>query len=393
MRRDITRLLLIVACLAFGLCFLGVPSPAAAADKKKAWASKKHKKTHHKSSKPKAAAAKAGGASGGAAAASAKADDEEEDDDNSASAEDDEKQDQAAPKGKAKASGDDGEREARNNDDEKGGGDDDEGDGSVVRRKAKRPVAEEGGGAPVAFELRAGPRGIHRSFNFNDPLSNHAQGVTPPYSYALGAGAAPFLDLGFYPGAFATRGFGANVGLVAKYERLVGTKTTAPNGASFDALAQQYEVGARGRLPLGDNELGLTASYGKQTFHVTQTDMGPTGTSVPNVDYSFVGLDLDGRLAVTSAVELGAHLGSRLVLDTGALGQTWFTTVKTTSIDAGAWFAIRLTRMFSGVAGVDFMRYAFNFNPVPTNNPVVAGGAVDQYISGYAALRITVPGS
>ena len=48
--------------------------------------------------------------------------------------------------------------------------------------------------------------------------------------------------------------------------------------------------------------------------------------------------------------------------------------------------------MFSIVAGVDFLRYAFNFNPVPTTNAVVAGGAVDQYISGYLALRVSISG-
>jgi len=40
--------------------------------------------------------------------------------------------------------------------------------------------------------------------------------VPKPYSYSLPAGPVPFVDLGLYPGAFATRGFAANIGLVAE---------------------------------------------------------------------------------------------------------------------------------------------------------------------------------
>jgi hypothetical protein len=383
MRGDVRRVLLVLFLFTFGFGFLHA-SPAAAADKtdkKKAWAAKKHHKTHHKSGKPKAVGAAAGAAPSGGAAP-AEADDEEE---GGETAEAGDQQDDAKAKPKAKPASSDSsdEREAS---DEKAGGDDDDDDNNtgVVRRKAKRPTMEEGGAPPIAFELEAGPRAIHRSFDFNSP----AAGMTP-FRYALPAGPAPFVDLGIYPAAFATRGFAANLGLIANYERLIGAKT---EGSNQTTGGQQLEFGVRGRVPVGENELGLAVSYGKHTFHVTDNDPGPAMGTVPNVDYTFAGIGVDGRLRL-SPIEIGAHVGTRLVFSTGSLGDEWFRTVKTGSIAAGVSIAYRLSTVFDVVGGVDLMRYAFDFNPVVPTNPLIVGGAVDQYISGYVALRVSLSGS
>jgi hypothetical protein len=380
MHARLTRLLLVVFVL-FGLV-VGVSSTAEAASKKK----KHAHKTHHHASKP----AKATGTGGATKATAAPA--EEADEDEGDEADDDEKQDDAKAKPKAKAAAsDEGSGEAS---DEKG--DDDDGDGTVVHRKAKRPVAEEGdGSAPVALELSAGPRAIHRSFDFHDPLSDHNPTALKPYSYVLPAGPAPFVDLGIYPLAFATHGFLANIGLIGRYEKLIGTKTSAPGGATalgFATYGQQLEVGARVRLPLGAHEVGVGASYGKHAFHVSANDPGPSaGSTVPNVDYTFIGVGVDARVRL-HPIELGAHVGTRFVSKTGALAEQWFNTTKTTSLAAGVSVGYQITPIFGVVAGADVLRYAFDFNPVDTSSLVVAGGAVDQYISGFLALRVSISG-
>jgi hypothetical protein len=402
MRVQHHRVLMVLFCLAFGFGLLGVSTPAAAADKKKAWASKKHKKTHHKASKP---AAKAAG-SAKAAAPAEEADDDEGGDDAEAAAKDEDTKakPKAASSGKAKndnrtdeksdkdESSDDDERQAskRKSDD-----DDDEGSSTVVHRKAKRPVMEGEPGALIALEVAAGPRAVHRSFDYNDPLSNHLTTVGKPYGYQLKVAPAPFVNLGFYPAAFATRGLAAGLGIVGSYEKIVGTQSPDVTGTNVSTVAQQFEVGLRGRLPLAAHEVGVSATYGQQTFHVNGTDPGPgsnpmmPNSTVPNVDYTFVGLTADARLRF-SPFEIGAHIGTREVLDTGSLNKNWFSTVKTQTIDAGVSLAYRLTPMFDVLGGVDLMRYAFNFNP--NTNTVVAGGAVDQYISGYLALRVSLSG-
>jgi hypothetical protein len=386
---------LLVFCLAFGFGLVGVSSPAAAADKKKSWPSKKHHKAH-KASKPVKAS------TGGAAPATADdADDDSDDDadDSKSAAKDDSAK--AKPKAKAQATdakpsddkADDGEREASDDRSSGGGDDDDEGGSTVVHRKAKRPTMESGNKGAIALEVTAGPRGIHRTFDFNDPLYNRDPSAHQPFAYKLRLAPAPFLDLGFYPGAFATRGMAASFGLVARYEKLVATQTADNNGNTFNTLGQQLEVGVRGRMPVGEHEVGVTASYGKHTFHIASDDPGPAmGSQVPNVDYTFVGLGIDGRVRL-SPIEIGAHVGTRFVMKTGDLASVWFSTTKTTSIDAGFSIAYQLTPLFSVVGGMDFLRYAFDFNPVDPNAYLVAGGAVDQYISGFLALRVTLSGS
>ncbi|HVU51006.1 MAG TPA: hypothetical protein VHL80_09995 [Polyangia bacterium] len=392
MRAAVTRILLVFGLvLAFGV--VAVSSPAAAADKSWPSKKKKHKKSH-KASKPAKPA--------GTGAAPAQDDEEEDDaDDNAATAAkaggNDGEDAKPKPKAKAQAADDkagdkDDEREA-SDEKKKDDDDDDEGGSTVVRHKAKQPVMEGEGGAPVALEVMAGPRAVHRTFDFNDPLADHNSMAARPYGYKLQLAPAPFVDLGFYPGAFASRGAAASFGLIARYEKIVGTQTQNVDGSTFDTLAQQFEVGVRGRMPLGENEVGVTASYGKHTFHVAEKDPGPAlGSTVPNVDYTFAGLDLDGRLRL-SPIELGAHVGTRFVMKTGDLASVWFSTTKTTSIDAGLSVAYRLTPLFSLVGGVDLLRYAFDFNPVNAGNYIVAGGAVDQYISGFVALRVSLDGS
>jgi hypothetical protein len=378
------RLIRLVVLVSFVFGLVGVSSTALAASKKK----KKHAhKTHHHASKP----AKATG-TGGAAKATAAPAEEADEDDGDESDDDDEKQDDAKAKPKAKAAASD-----ETSDDasaEKGGGDDD-GDASVVHRKAKRPADEEEGSALVALELSAGPRLVHRSFDFHDPLSDHNPTAVKPYSYVLPAGPAPFVDLAIYPLAFTTHGFLANIGLIGRYEKLIGTKTPAPDGATavgFATYGQQLEVGARVRLPLGAHEVGVGASYGKQAFHVEASDPGPSsGSTVPNVDYTFIGVGVDARVRL-HPIELGAHVGTRFVSKTGALAEQWFNTTKTTSIAAGVSAGYQITPLFGVVAGADILRYAFDFNPVDTTSLVVAGGAVDQYISGFLALRVSIPG-
>jgi len=400
MRAQLHRIVVILICLVFGV--VGVSSPSAAADKKKAWPTKAHHKTRHRTSKP----AKSVGASrsGGAAPA----EDAAEDDDADESAEDDDttseskkneakrnepKKELAKGRGKAKAKAkpadeeDDDEREA--SDERRGDDDDSDGDAPVVRRKARH--ARAAAGAAVAVELSAGPRAVHRSFTFNDPLSNYVPTAAKPYSYVLPAGPVPFVELGLYPGAFGASGLAANLGLVARYEKLLST-TTAGAGPTASTFGQQLEVGARGRIPLGDHELGLGAAWGKQAFHVNETDPGPAGGSqIPNVDYSFVALGADARVRL-APIELGAHLGTRLVYNTGSLAKNWFPTTKTTALEAGISMAYSVSSFFQVVAGADLLRYGFAFNPVPPGNAIVAGGAIDQYISGFLALRVSISG-
>jgi hypothetical protein len=377
------------------LALLLAPAPSAWAAKHKKPAKTWPKKSSSKSDKKAAPAADDADEDSGAKPAAQKGGD---DDDDAPETKPDTKSDKAKAASKAsklKMDEDGDEKEARKSkdDDDDSGGDDEDG-APVVRKKARKPAAaqaqgDEGEAVPLALALEVGSRGVYRTFDFNDTRS---YSPTTPGSYRLPGGPVPFLHFALYPLAFAGRGGLANLGLVGRYERLIGTSTvdkSLPGQPTSTTSGQEWDVGLRGRLPIGDGEVGLTGTYGQHSFLLSSADVPPGVATVPNVEYTFLRLDAEGAVPI-GPITLGGHVGTRFVPKTGALGK-WFGTTKTTSIEAGLSLAYRLTPMFEVVAGADLLRYAFAFSP-PTNNGIIAGGAVDQYISGYLALRVSISG-
>lgn len=389
MSHRITRWLAALACLAFILA--GAPSAEAAKHKKGGWPSKKSHKPAKK--KPSAPAS-------GKSAAKPPADEEDEGEEETAAAppsrkdSGDDEADAPAfkPKKVAKAEDEDeDDRDASSS----GSGSDDDGEGTTIRKKAKKPIAEDddGEGAPVAIEFAAGPRLIHRSFDFNDHISEFYPPMTVmgPSAYNLPAGPAPFVDAAIYPLAFASRGVLANIGLIGRYERLVGVSSVqkgAAAGGSTSTIGQQFEVGGRFRVPLGASELGVSGTYGTHIFKVGK-DNGPSGSELPNLQYAFAGVGADGRVRV-GPITIGAHVGTRFILNR-PMRRDWASSQTTKVVEGGISLAYRITPMLEAVAGGDIIRYAFDFNPKP-GDMFVAGGAVDQYLSGFLALRILISG-
>jgi hypothetical protein len=121
---------------------------------------------------------------------------------------------------------------------------------------------------------------------------------------------------------------------------------------------------------------------------------------VPDVWYKFVKGSIEGRFRF-DAISVGVHLGSRLVSNTGGLERDWFPGhVKTQSLEAGLEVGYSLASSVDVEVGYDVVRYAFNFNPIPNLDPktnprpgnVIAGGATDQFISGFLGVRYSLPG-
>jgi len=389
MAHRVARWLAALACLAF----LSAGAPAEAAKHKKGWPSKKAGKAHKKSPSSPASGKSAAPADDDAdeeeAPAAAQAQPRKESNDDDADAP------PFKPKKVAKAKDEDEDEDGDSS--SSGGGDDDSGEGTVVRKKARKTASAQGEeGAPVALQLAAGPRAVHRTFDFNDPLSDFQPGVAAPAAYNLPAGPTPFLDAEIYPAAFAGGGVAANIGVGGRYERLIGTTSVANKGTPMEkattTASQQFEVGLRGRIPFGANEVGLTGTYGQHMFHLQTKDLGPNmGSVLPNVDYTFAGIGADTRIRA-GAVTVGAHVGTRLMLNTGALQKYWVRQVTTKAVEAGLSVGYHLTPIFEVVGGADLLRYAFDFNQPKAGDPIIAGGAVDQYISGYLALRVSITG-
>ena len=285
--------------------------------------------------------------------------------------------------------------------------------------KTDKPADEEAKSEPAgeaspfpdshsALELEAGLRAVHRSFSYHDTADQlyPGRGFPVPQTYKLPLGPAIFINGTLYPGAFATKGAAANFGITAGYELNFGTKSvynsvTATGGTQQNTLttaANQFFVGLKARIPFSVHQLGFVVAYGQQEFNLLGDESAP---QVPDVWYKFVKGSVEGRFRF-DAVSIGAHLGTRLVSNTGGLERDWFPGhVKTESIEAGIQVGYSLASSVDLLVGFDIVQYAFNFNPIPSNlmptspptvGNVIAGGATDQYISGYLGLRYSLPG-
>lgn len=251
-----------------------------------------------------------------------------------------------------------------------------------------RSVAAE----PATLDARVGIRALHRSFDYQDPLADHDASAQRPFSSEMPLGPSPFLDVGLYPLRWAGLTSSVDVGVIAGYERLIGTSTKVLE-QSLDTSAQQLYAGLRGRLALGEHQLGLSAAYGQHRYYTENVVLdGKAGTLVPNVSYSYVRLAADVRFQL-GPVGLGATLGTRLVNDTGPLQADWFPSTSTRAYELGAFASYRLFGPCDALIGVDYLRYSFDFNPVSASSPVIAGGAVDQYLSGWLGLSVQLGNS
>jgi hypothetical protein len=252
----------------------------------------------------------------------------------------------------------------------------------------------KGGLSPL--DITAGLRPTHRTFTFHDTLADvrPGQGFYQLLKYELPLGPSLFIDLNWFPLSHVMEGPAEWIGLTGGYERTIATQSVYGEGTdkakTLKTDAQAFYVGARFRFPIGQHTLGLTGTYGQHSF-ILEGDEGAYPL-IPDVKYSYVRVGLDGMFRFGDFMA-GARLGKRFVSDTGGLQKVWFPNVKTSSLEGGVNVGYRLVPMLDLVAGFDWLRYAFDFNPLPTNRvSYIAGGAVDEYLSGYIAFRFHLPG-
>jgi hypothetical protein len=263
----------------------------------------------------------------------------------------------------------------------------------------------KGGLSP--FDVTAGLRPLHRTFKFHQTIAEVRPAQACPEgstatncfkklpSYDLPLGPVLFIDLNWFPASHFTTGPAEWIGLTGGFEKGFATHSVyqegTPQEQTLKTNIQAFYVGARFRLPLGAHELGATAVYGQQTFALDGDAAAPR---LPDVKYTYIRPGLEGTFRF-GELYFNARVAKRFVSGTGALKSVWFPNVKTQSLEAGVTVGYRLISTLDLVAGFDWLRYAFDFNPVPARPSLesyVAGGAVDQYLSGFIGFRFHVPG-
>jgi hypothetical protein len=244
-------------------------------------------------------------------------------------------------------------------------------------------AAAEPAGEPTysLIEVALGLRGYSRDLTYNDDLFDKLP------VFQLGAAPAALVSLRVYPLARSSRGFLRHVGVDGYFEYGFATSVTDARDRELDVSTRQFHVGLRGRFPFATHELGLSAGYGQH--HVAVEEPSPPAL-VPDVDYEFLRVSLDARFALSDFL-FGFHGGYRLLLSTGEFEtEQWFPRATGAGVEAGAFVGQKLSANFALYGGFDLLRYFFSLNPEPDDTNV-AGGALDQYLSLWAAVAWVWP--
>jgi hypothetical protein len=281
-----------------------------------------------------------------------------------------------------------------------------------VEAEPEKDTGGKGGGSKkgrTPLEIDAGFRAYSRAFEWTGVAGTGVRNPTSPRTvrpYNLSVAPALILNGVFYPGAFFTDGFAANIGLMGGAELGVATSTdyerAQPDGSKLvtplKTTAQSWDVGLRGRIPIGPLEIALFAEYGTQTFILLGDEGGNTGLSplVPDVKYTFIRLGLEPRVEFSKVI-IGAHIAPRVLTSLHQLDLkgVWFSHVKGRGLDFGLMGGYAIAPFFAVVGGLDFVGYGFDFNPIdpkPEVDPLAVGGATDSYKSIWLAARFSIGG-
>jgi hypothetical protein len=235
---------------------------------------------------------------------------------------------------------------------------------------------------------------VRRDFTYKDQIHdfypNCMRCQLSDYHLPLQPGG--FVKLELYPAAFFSGGFVSNIGLTFEFHRGLTTKSSYVRDGvkqEFENLSQQWAAGARFRFPFENAEVGAVVQYGIHKFFLMGDETQPI---VPDVKYGFVKIGADTAFML-GKVTLGARIGVRLLGSLGELETLWFPGATGTGLDAGIFGGYSLSDSLAIMAGIDMLRYGFDFNAIPEDNRVAAGGAIDQYFVGSLGVRFQLGGS
>ena len=277
----------------------------------------------------------------------------------------------------------------------------DDGDASGSRSppKARPKMAEEtveakaseesSDASPLsALEFGLGAKALFRNLAWTP--DGRAAGLGP---YSLSPGPQTGAWLEFYPAAFGSSGFAANIGVIARFNYGFGVATTLANDDVVETKFRDLLAGVKMRVPFGNFVPNLSIAYGQQVFAVAQQ---MTMQDLPQLAYQFVRFAPGARIHFTPTVALDLAAAYLLVLDPGSGANSirdpnrFFPKATSFGFEATASLAFRLTGSIGARAGADLRAYTINNNPDGATRPVT--GAVDRYITLWAGLEVVLDG-
>jgi hypothetical protein len=282
----------------------------------------------------------------------------------------------------------------------------------AVAKKAE-PTGEDGEGprgTPIrALDLAVGFRGFTRSLTYNQDLYRGSSLGLRGYNLTLGP--AFVASVTAYPGAFFSDGVAALIGLQLDLEQAIGVASNAPpggafpNGATFPTIIHDYSGALRGRWAFqGGHEVALLVGGGEHAFSFRSSGGADRGQlDLPDTIYQYLRVGAEARLELPSNFTATIGAGFRDVLNQGGnkagvrqiASPGYFPYLQVAGIDAGLTVGYHITPSIEARAGLDLRRYFFAMNAIPADYGVnkIAGGAVDQYISGTLMIAYIFGGA
>jgi hypothetical protein len=272
-----------------------------------------------------------------------------------------------------------------------GGGEDTKEASKSVETVSSKASSEEAASASAlpALEFGVGAKAMFRQLSWTTATDARAAGLGP-YNLTPGPETGAWLE--FYPAAFGTQGFAANIGLFGRFDYGFGVATTLANGNDVATSFRDYLGGIKLRIPTGAFIPNLSVAYGQQVFEIAQEQ---NGTDLPQLSYQFIRPALGARVMLAPTIALDAAVAYLMVLDPGSgadhiKSARFFPKATSYGIDASASVAVKLTGSIGVRAGVDFRQYGIDLHPDSTTRSVA--GAVDRYIVAWAGLEVALDG-
>ncbi|HXU05910.1 MAG TPA: hypothetical protein VN903_33380 [Polyangia bacterium] len=258
---------------------------------------------------------------------------------------------------------------------------------SVETVSSKASEEESGASIASALEFGLGAKAMFRQLSWT--ADARAAGLGP---YKLTPGPETGLWLEFYPAAFGTSGFAANVGLIGRFDYGFGVATTLANGMDAATKFRDFLAGVKVRIPVGTFIPNVSVAYGQQVFEIAQQG---SMTDLPQLAYQFVRPALGARLILAPTVAADITAAYLLVLDPGSgadhLRSTrFFPNASSYGIDVSGSVGFKLSGAIGARAGIDWRQYGISLKPDSNTRSVT--GAVDRYIVAWAGIEVVLDG-
>ena len=276
---------------------------------------------------------------------------------------------------------------------------------------------DAGGNMPPTLDASAGFVGINRGYAYNQDRS-----MLRPYTLPLGPAVG--INVVAYPmGLAGDDGPLANLGVEAHFEYAFGIQSGIGGGdpqlpnAKFATTVHEFAGGVRYRFPFAaSHQFWLSLTGGEHAFVFKSTagcattmSGGTTSNTcrprldIPDTIYRFAQPGVGARFEFGD-ISVSLAAGYRLILNgAGDHFQQFFPHRTVGGLEADGYVAYRFMDSFEARLSFQWRRYFYSMNSTqadvtammmdPNALPKVAGGAVDQYISGGVGIAWLFGGS